>query len=93
MRSPIRFGIGWWSQLDDAFLQLRQHIGEIQSRINSLNIGITSLANGRLLEELFPPKQYLAVLQWIKRSLPSAWYLVTLCDPENLWLLYPMTKL
>ena len=81
------------SQLDAAFLQLRQHIGEIQARIDSLSIGTTSLATGKLSAELFPSKPYLAVLQGIKRSLPGTWYLVTPCDPENMWFLHKKTKL
>ena len=80
------------SLLNIAFLRIRRHMKEIQSHVENIAHGLSTLSLGRLPAELFSPRHLLHVLQEIDKTIPKPWNFIIPADPDNVWLLYQNIK-
>ena len=68
-----------------AFLRVRRHMEEIQSQVENIAHGLSTLSLGRLPAELFSLRHLLHVLQEIDKTIPEPWNFVIPADPDNVW--------
>lgn len=76
------------SQIVDAFKSIDTALNFVEQYTNNLDIGLASIADGKLPFCLFPPSQLRIVLNEIRKNLPMGWALTPILENANTWKAY-----